>query len=66
VINSFTRDNERLHTELLKIRYWARGGLTRDEVWQLTPAEREAEVDFLNHRFKEVADQIKKGHHPFF
>lgn len=34
--------------------------MTRDDVWMLTPIEREKEMDFLNKRFKEVGEFIKK------
>jgi hypothetical protein len=66
VITSFARDNERLHDELIKIRYWARGGITREEMWCLTPSEREAEIQFLNKRFEEVTKSLKNGGTPFF
>lgn len=60
VIDSFARENEALVDTLLQIRYYARGGLTRDDMWALTYIEREKEVDFLNKRFKEVGELLKK------
>jgi len=65
VINSFTRDNEALIEQLNQILYWFRGAMTRDDVWALTPAERDRAVDFLNKRMKEAGDLMKKGGHPF-
>lgn len=61
VISSFIRENERLAEGLIQIQYFMRGALDRDAVWQLTPVEREKYVDFLNKRFKDVGDIMKKG-----
>lgn len=60
VIDSFTRDNDNLVDQLLSILYWFRGAITREEVWQLTPYEREKSVEFLNTRFKDAGDMMKK------
>lgn len=61
VINAFTRDNDKMVDQLLQIQYYMRGALSRDDVWQLTPYEREKHVEFLNKRFNEAGDMIKKN-----
>lgn len=60
VISSFNRENDALVDQLLQILYWFRGSVTRDDVWQLTPYEREKYVEFLNKRFKDAGDLMKK------
>lgn len=60
VISSFTRDNQLLKKQLLDIQYYMRGSLSRDDVWQLTPLEREEHVEFLNARFEQAGELIKK------
>lgn len=60
VIRSFTQQNEDLVKSLIQIRYYSRGALSRDDVWALTPAERELEVEFLNGRFKDAGELMKK------
>ena len=60
VIDSFAQENEALVDALLQIRYYSRGGLTRDDMWALTFIEREKEIEFLNKRFKEVGELMKK------
>lgn len=61
VINGFNRDNDNLVDQLLSILYYYRGAITREEVWQLTPYEREKSIEFLNKRFKDAGDLMKKG-----
>lgn len=56
----YTRDNEALVDQLLMILYYFRGAITRDDAWQLTPYEREKHVEFLNNRFEEAGDMMKK------
>ena len=60
VIASFNRENDSLVEQLLQILYWYRGSITREDVWQLTPYEREKAVEFLNKRFKEAGELMKK------
>lgn len=61
VVSAYTRDNERLVDQLNQILYYWRGALGRDDVYAMSPAEREKAVDFLNTRFKEISDMSKKG-----
>lgn len=60
VIDTYNRDNDLLVDQILSILYWYRGAITREEVWQLTPYEREKSVEFLNKRFKEAGELMKK------
>jgi len=60
VIDSFARENEALIDSLMQIRYYSRGSLSRDDMWALTYIEREKEIEFLNKRFKEVGELLKK------
>lgn len=60
VINSWARENERLFDQLYQIQYYFRGALTRDDVWAMVPLEREKSVEFLNNRFTEVGEMMKK------
>lgn len=59
VIDTFARENEMLQDQLIQLLYYARGALTRDDVWLMAPIERDAWNDFLNKRFKEVGELIK-------
>lgn len=59
VIAGFTRDNDALIDQLVKLEYYFRGSLTRDDVWQLTPYEREKRIEFLNTRFEDAQKLIK-------
>lgn len=60
MIGSFNRENDALVDQLLQILYWYRGSVTREDIWQLTPYEREKYVEFLNKRFKEAGELMKK------
>lgn len=60
VIGAYTQENDNLQDQLLSILYWFRGSITRDDVWQLTPYEREKYIEFLNKRFKDAGDMMKK------
>ena len=60
VISSFTHQNEDLVKILLQIQYYFRGALTRDDIWMMSHAERELAVEFLNDRFKDASEYIKK------
>jgi len=60
VISIYSTENNNLVDQLLSILYWFRGAITREEVWQLTPYEREKSIEFLNKRFKEAGDMMKK------
>lgn len=43
-----------------QIGYYNRGFYNRDDVWAMSPMERDRAIEFLNDRFKEVNDLIKK------
>jgi hypothetical protein len=60
VMESFTRENDLLVDQILSIIYWYRGAITREDAWQLTPYEREKSIEFLNKRFKDAGEMIKK------
>jgi hypothetical protein len=60
VMNSFTSSNEQLINLLIQIQYYMRGAMTRDDVWALTPSERDLYLDFINKRFKDAGEMIKK------
>jgi len=60
VISAYVRENDNLVDQLLSINYYSRGAITRDDMWLLTQYEREKYVDFLNKRFKEAGELIKK------
>lgn len=60
VISAYTRDNDSLVDQIISILYWYRGAITREEVWQLTPYEREKKIEFINKRFKDAGDMMKK------
>lgn len=60
VLENHKAENEALMDSLLSIWYYWRGGISRDDIWAMSPIEREACVDFLNKRFKEVGDIAKK------
>jgi hypothetical protein len=60
VLEVYTTENDNLVNQLLSILYWYRGAITREEVWQLTPYEREKCIEFLNSRFKDAGDMMKK------
>lgn len=60
IISSFARDNELLTKQLIDIQYWMRGAFQRDDIWQLTPYEREQYVEYLNNRFESAGEMMKK------
>jgi len=60
VIASFTRQNEDLVKSLLQLQYYFRGALQRDDVWGMSHVERELAIDFVNSRFKEAGELMKK------
>jgi hypothetical protein len=60
VINTFTRENEQLLDQLNQIGYYMRGFYTRDDVYQLTAFERDKAITFLNKRFKDAGEFMKK------
>ena len=59
LMDSFTRSNESLAKTINFLVYYFRGGITRDDAWAMSPAERELAVEFVNHRFKEAGELIK-------
>lgn len=67
ILKSFADENDSLMSQLLDIQYYFRGSLTRDDIWMMSPIEREHAVDFLNKRFKEIGEIAKKtGATPFY
>lgn len=60
VMTSFTRDNAKLLESVMQLIYYYRGALSRDDALAMSPLEREMAVEFLNNRFKEAGDLIKK------
>ena len=60
VISSFTRQNEELMKSLLQLQYYFRGSLTRDDVLAMSFSEREIAIGFLNDRFKEAGELMKR------
>ena len=60
VISSFTRQNEELMKSLLQLQYYFRGSLTRDDVLAMSFVEREIAIGFLNDRFKEAGELMKR------
>lgn len=60
VIKSFTQQNEDLIKSIFQLIYYYRGALSRDEAWALSHPERELAIEFLNGRFKEAVDLMKK------
>lgn len=60
VISAFTRQNEDLVKSIYQLMYYYRGALGRDDVWSLSHAERELAIEFLNERFKDAGELIKK------
>lgn len=61
VLSQLKSENERLVNEITQLIYWFRGGLTRDEAWQLTVYEREQSIEFINERIKAAGELMKKG-----
>jgi hypothetical protein len=61
ILKMYADENDSLMTQLLDIQYYFRGAITRDEIWQMVPVEREAAIAFLNKRFKEIGDIAKKS-----
>jgi hypothetical protein len=51
--------------QLLQILYYFRGAITREDMWQLSWAEREKCVEFLNKRVEDAKEMIK-NHVPVF
>ena len=60
VISSYSSENDNLVDQLISILYWFRGAITREDAWQMTPYEREKHIEFLNKRFKDAGDMMKK------
>ena len=59
VLTMFQRDNDALIDSLIQLQYYMRGAISRDDLWAMTPIERERYFDFLNKRFKEVNEMLK-------
>ncbi len=67
VLEGFAAENDALMSQMLDIQYYFRGALGRDDMWMMSPIEREHAVDFLNKRFKEIGDIAKKtGQAPYY
>ena len=60
VISSFARQNEGLIKQINQMMYYYRGSLGRDDAWALSHVEREMMIEFLNERFKDAGDMMKK------
>ena len=45
---AFARDAREINKEINRILYYMKGGITRNEAWQLSPIERDEIIDFLN------------------
>lgn len=60
IINSLTQENDHLMDQLLQIQYWFRGAISREDVFQMNAYEREKAIEFINKRFKEAGDFMKK------
>lgn len=60
MFKSFETENEALVKSIQQIGYYNRGFYNRDDVWAMSPMERDRAIEFLNDRFKEVNDLIKK------
>lgn len=61
IIQGYARDNDRLVDQLVQLQYYFRGALTRDDIWAMAPIERERWNEFLNKRFEEIGEIMKKG-----
>jgi hypothetical protein len=61
IIASLTQDNEALMEQLRSIQYWTRGAVSREDVFLMSPDERDGWIDWINKRFKDAADLIKKS-----
>lgn len=66
VIQSYAHENARLVDQLVQMQYYFRGALSRDDIWAMAPIERERWMDFLNKRFEEIGDLMKKGVTPSY
>jgi len=60
MMRAFTSANEQLINLLIQLQYYMRGSMSRDDVWALTPSERDLYLEFINKRFKEAGEMIKK------
>jgi hypothetical protein len=60
IINSFTHQNEQLVKSLQQIQYYFRGSIGRDDAWAMCHSERELAIEFLNGRFKDAGELMKK------
>ena len=60
VIASFTQQNESLIKSLQSLQYYFRGAYGRDDMWAMSYLEREVAIEFINVRFKEAGDLMKK------
>jgi hypothetical protein len=60
--NKFDKQNEDLRRDLIKITWWMRGGITLNEVMQLTQKDRETIGEFI----KENMETTNKTKMPFF
>jgi len=65
VLTSFTLENEALVNLLFQLQYYFRGALSRDDVWAMSPAERDIAIRFLEKRFKDAEKAQKTGLHQF-
>jgi hypothetical protein len=59
MISSLTRENERLVEQLIQLVYYFRGAYSRNDVFSMSPGERELSIEFINKRFKEAGELMK-------
>ena len=60
VTNQYTLENITLTKSIYQLIYYFRGGLSREDAWAMSPAERDIAFEFLQERMKEVGDLVKK------
>lgn len=59
VLSSFAHQGESLMKTVWFIMYYFRGAMSKDDAWNLTPAERDSSIAFIQERFKEAGEMIK-------
>ena len=57
---SFTHQNNNLMDIINQLLYYYRGSLQRDDAWALSFLERESMISFLNKRFDDAGEMMKK------
>lgn len=62
MLNDFEKDSKALKTNLLKMCWYMRGGLSLDEAWTIGPMDR----DIVNDIIKENLKTTEESGMPFF